>query len=563
MPATSGAARPLAHFRPRGTRLLAGGLLVIFALALLLRLLEAARSYDIFVDEISYTNIAINLANGHGLVLYGEPFALHPPAGFAVLAVVVKLFGLHGGTESTLYALRSVTALAGALVPAAIAFVVSRAAPWWAAVAAGLVVALDPFAILYDSRVMLEPLAQAPTAGMVACLAVACRRPASRPNWLALMGAGVLAATALSTKETFGLVVLATLVVLLLTQLVVPRRQALLVLATAVAGYGICAGLTIASMGWAPWWSAQSSDVLRGVGSKQVTGFNAPTTHVSLLSRAFADGSQFAMTYLVLAFGSLAAALLLWRLRPWTRAGDPGAHRAASAVPGPVGALLAIWGLCAAAYLAYATLFGTIEEQMYYIALAPATACLCLLVAGVRPSAWQWKRAGVAVLLSALLVFDATVWAVVHTRPDDEYRVFLKWEAKHVAAGSVISATENTGEFLIHNAVLGQWVTLAALRRHKVDYVLLSTLLVAQGYAVGSPAFFHLVEHRGVLVFSVAGPTDGKLQLYDVRELWKRSEVGKKRPPRLAQPRKPSPLLRYRKVGVGVAPRSASGTPQG
>ena len=53
---------------------------VIGVVALLARIVAISTAYDIFIDEATYTNIAINVAHGRGLVLYGQPFALHPPA---------------------------------------------------------------------------------------------------------------------------------------------------------------------------------------------------------------------------------------------------------------------------------------------------------------------------------------------------------------------------------------------------------------------------------------------------------------------------------------------------
>src|ERR1700691_3300492 len=60
----------------------------ILGVAMALRLYEIRRSYDIFIDEVSYTRVALNLAHGSGLTLYGKPFDLHPPTAFSLFAGV-------------------------------------------------------------------------------------------------------------------------------------------------------------------------------------------------------------------------------------------------------------------------------------------------------------------------------------------------------------------------------------------------------------------------------------------------------------------------------------------
>ena len=81
----------------------------------------------------------------------------------------------------------------------------------------------------------------------------------------------------MSTKETFGLVLGATLVLLLVVPPLVPRRVVLLVLGTAV---GVYAAVTVAvwsTSGFAPWWEAHTNGLSRLIGTRQTTGFNAAT----------------------------------------------------------------------------------------------------------------------------------------------------------------------------------------------------------------------------------------------------------------------------------------------
>jgi hypothetical protein len=318
-------------------------------------------------------------------------------------------------------------------------------------------------------------------------------------------------AHAVTSKETYGAVVVVSLAAMLATDWILERRQTAKILATTLAGYCVAVLAVALSSGLGTWWDSKYDDVLRALGVRQETGFNAPTVHVSLASRVLADATQYATTYVILALGSLAAVGLIWRLRPW-RAGHP-VTRSDRTVT-----LVALWTLIAGGYLFYATVFGSIEEQMYYILLAPAIASLTCWLAlrarfAKRPRLWRCVAAGA---LAVVLAMASLVWVGVHTRPDDEYRVMLAWEAANVPAGSVIAVTEETAQFLSSNAVLGQWDTIPELVDHHVQYVLLSTNLVKQGYGVASTAFLQILNDKGRIVFEVNGPSDGSLRLYDV-----------------------------------------------
>jgi hypothetical protein len=525
----------------RALRSRTASLAALTAVALVARLVLMDRSYDIFIDEVSYTNVSRAVAAGHGLTLYGHPFNIHPPLAFLVYAAAIRLFGLHGTTEQVLFGLRDVAAVFGSIVPGVVFLTVERFKSRVAAFGAGMLVALDPFTITFDTRVMLEPIAQLATAATFFCLAAACTsvaRSARQRAWL--VGAGTSAAASVVTKETFGGVLLVALFVLLVTGWALTRRQVLVVLGVMLAGAGLGVAGSASSNGLASWYATKVNDFYRLVGASQETGFNAPGMHVTILQRALADLHEFWPAYIVLGAGSGAAALIIWGLRPWS-AGKRG-HAPLSGKE-RASVTLAVWALCSAAYLCYAMPFGSLEEQMYYILLAPAAASLVAWLSGVRAPrggshfapavALFWeshrrdprsavvplRRLLAGLVICTLLCGDIAVWAQVHARPDDEYRTFLAWDRKHVPNGAVISVTEDIGQFLVQGAVLGDWETVAQLRRHRVDYLLLSTSLVKQGYTSAPPQFFDYVEEHGRLVFQVKGQSDGALELWDVQAL--------------------------------------------
>jgi hypothetical protein len=522
------------------SRFLCAGVLVAVALAA--RMVLANQSYDIFVDETTYTNIAQNVAAGHGVTLYGQPFDVHPPFMFLVYGAAIALLHIHGTVLQTLFALRRISEVLGALTPAVLFVMLDRFRSRLVAFFAALVVAMDPFALLNDTRVMLEPLAQLMMAATFAVIVTALFAPSrsARQRWLVGL-AGVLAGATICSKETFGLVLLGSLAVMFVTGWVLARRQVAWMLGTMLAGAGAGVIVSVRGHGLANWFDTKVTDFDRLVGASQQTGFNAPGMHVTFLQRTLADLHEFWPSYIVLVVGSVAALLIVLNLRPWS-AGKGG--RAPLKAQDKAALALAIWTICAAGYLTYAMAFGSLEEQMYYIVLAPAACSLVAWCSMVGASAQLFKRwAAMLVLVwsdrhgqpyssqvsiprfltSLLLVIvvsgDCAVWAGTHSRPDDEYASFLAWEASHLPNGAVVSATEDIAQFLMTGVVIGDWESVAQLKANHVDYLLLSTSLVQQGYTIGPPQFFAYVSAHSKLVYQVAGPSDGALQLWDVRAI--------------------------------------------
>ncbi|CAM5658353.1 hypothetical protein SALBM135S_09832 [Streptomyces alboniger] len=163
---------------PRPVRWWPAALAAVFCLALALRLYAVRRAYDVFHDELYYVGIAVNLAEGDGVTFQGRQFALHPPALFAVLAAALRCgAGPYPGLLETTLALRWVVCLTGAVLVTTVVALLRRTVRPWIALAAGVLLALDPFLNRFDSRVMME--AQATAACVAGVLALA-RRPATR-----------------------------------------------------------------------------------------------------------------------------------------------------------------------------------------------------------------------------------------------------------------------------------------------------------------------------------------------------------------------------------------------
>jgi len=331
-----------------------------------------------------------------------------------------------------------------------------------------------------------------------------------------VVGAGLAAGFAICAKEYFGLVLGLTLLLCLVTGRVVARKKAATVLGIMAGCYLLAESLVIATTGFGPWRNQVGNGLLRLIGREQITGFNSATVHVSLLSRVAADAPHFSATYLVLGCGVVASVvqvLALLRRRSARSVGDgqPGKDN------GRI--LVTFWSIAATAYLGYATLFGTLEEQMYYLLLVPGVCALGGLAYQALPRlAGHWKKIAVAVA-GAVLVANAAVWVAVHRTPDNEYRQLLSWAPAHIPAGSTVSVTDGTTQFLLNGVVFSQAVTVPAIIKDHVDYVLVNTDLVEQGYPTATPPFARYLRDHATVVFRASGPSDGSLIMYDVRAI--------------------------------------------
>lgn len=480
----------------------------------LVRAISITTNYDIFIDEVTYARIADNLATGRGLVLYGVPFDLHPPAALVIYAAAIKALGLHGGIESIIFGLRPFVALLGASICALVFLLIGRVAGWPFGAVAAAVTALDPFQIYYDSRVMLEAPAQLGAVLTLFLVARALEASTNRRSWALVMAAGLTAGYTICAKEYFGLVLTLTLLLCLVSGWVISRRKAAICLAIMWACCILCESIVILISGRQEWWNQVGSGIFRLIGTEQTTGFNSPAVHVSFSSRLAANIDHFGPTYAILAAGAMAGMIQVFAVMrghsTWTKsssAKDRGRF------------LVALWSLASFAYVCYATAFGALEEQVYYLLLLPA---LCTLILGTRqilPRLTMRWREIMVVLIGVVLVTDSAIWLVVHQTPDDEYRRLLAWETSHVPRGSVMAVTEQTAQFLLRGVRIGQWSTLPELREHHVNYVLLNTNLASEEYGRDMVQFGRYLQAHARVAFLASGPTDGELIVYDVSNL--------------------------------------------
>ncbi|MEU4245031.1 glycosyltransferase [Actinoplanes sp. NPDC026619] len=490
--------------------------LAMFLIALAVRLVAIGQAYDIFVDEVSYVGVARNLATGGGLTLNGGPFNLHPPGFFLVLAGVFRVVGMDTGVDALVLTARPVAAVAGSIGCAATTLLLVRIVRMPIAVGAGLLLALDPFVLRFDSRVMLEAPAMAwASLGMVV-LTVRPRRTRTGVAWGIL--AGLFCGASILTKEWYVFVTAVPLVLLLFTTDRVQRRMRLSALMTIVAAYAGYVLSMVALGSFSPWWAEKASGLARVAGAVQATGFNQPGTE-SLSSRLIANLTSFGASYALIAVGGLATAALVVarRRQPWQFLPAGGG-----------GSVVLALGVGAFAFIAYAVGFGTLEEQMFYPVMVTSIVITAAgLEVAIRSSVGRRVALRRKILtgfagIAAFVVFagDAGIWATVRTYPDNTYQELLAWAPTGIPDGSTVSATEDVAQFVLTGVRLGQWADLPSLKANKVDFVIVATELADRGYGHARVTFVAALDDAAPVVFTAHGRTMGDLRVYDVRRLF-------------------------------------------
>jgi hypothetical protein len=489
--------------------------LAIGVAALLLRLFHIRTAEDLFVDELTYAKIARSVAAGHGADLDGQPFFLHPPAFFHELAFILRIDGTPASLTTTILELRAFDAVAGAIGVAFVTAILLRLTRLPVAVAAGLILAVDPFLNRFDSRLLLEAPAMAAASAAIFILGGPAR--SRREALVRGIGAGLLLALSATTKDLY--VFVGAIPVAVAAVVFHGYRRVCYGLAalTAVCGYGAYVLSVVINGQGRAFLSAKTVGLDRVLGRTQETGFNK-AGNPSLVSRLFANSGTDIGSYVLIGLGVLSTlALLVVAFR----------RRGIRALP--VGTVfVGIWSAGAIVLLSYEVTLGTLEEQMFYPLLVVSVVALAVAVdlawARRRP---DWQRVTfrvVAVALAAgILIADSAAWGEIHTRRDDAYVQFLAWQQHGMKPSAtqpvpVVAATEDLSQFLMTGVIIGQWATPAQLVAHHVDYVVLATTLVEQGYGEARPPLEQLLNRVAPIVYQVTAPTTGQLRVYDVRD---------------------------------------------
>lgn len=480
---------------------------------MLIRLALHGRSFDLFGDEVIYTDLGHSVASGGFPRIGANPtgpgtalFFLHGPSFFYLEAGWERLLGYQPVLLAAIYQMRTLNALLGAATAVVLVLLVARAGSLRAAAAAGLLFAVEPFCIRQNDRVLLETTMMFWVLLGYLVLVSVIGRPPSRQAYARALGAGLLFGCAVLTKDEGALLTTLPLLAMVVLRWGPRRSLALVTAATTVAAYAAYL-VTVAANGdfGALWWS-KTTGVRRLLGLLQSTGFHRPGAP-SLGGRLISEAGPFGVTYIILAIGVPALVLLLRRGGPQQR-------------------VLGLLHAAAVVTLGYALVLGTLEEQELYILLVPS-----LLTLPVAATLWRaragdrWEKPRTAAIITAVIValsLDSTSclkWLLV---PDNGYTQLSRYMATHVPTGVAVTAVDGTTERGVTSWVLGnrydvgRWVTPTARSAERVRYVVVPWEEVDGAYSYLTPAQVRNLIGQGRLVFSVRGRTYGDLDLYQI-----------------------------------------------
>ncbi len=480
------------------------------AVALIIRLALHGSSFDVFGDEVIYTDLGRSVISGGFPRFEGTVFFLHGPAFFYLEAGWARLAGNQPSLVAWIYEMRVLNALLAGATAVVLVVLAARASSLRAAAVTGAMFALDPFCIRQNDRVLLETAMMLWVLLGYLVLSSLIRRPAPARPVLRSAGAGLLFGCAVLTKDEAALLTVLPLAAAVVMRLGLRRTVIAVTLGTTLAVYVAYLAMVAANGYWATFWYAKTYGVQRLLGLVQVTGFHS-SGGGSLPARLIAEGAYFATTYIVLALGVPAVVLALRRGGSLTR-------------------LLALVHCAAAVTLAYAVALGTLEEQELYLLIVPTLLTIPMTAALRHPAnrARHTRGTGArrpvlaAALALALSVNLATavLWA---RQPDDGFAELLPYMAAHIRAGTAITIAAGSpppsqtdgGRYALEDGYkIGLWVTPAALRQEHVRYVMVEWGPIDEGYSYLSPGRVRRLIRGDRLVFSYRGRTYGQLALY-------------------------------------------------
>jgi hypothetical protein len=489
------------------------GQLALFAaaagvLTLVIRLALHGAAFDLYGDEILYSDIGRSVVNG-GFPQFGGLFFLHGPAFFYLEAGWQRLLGSPSSAMGWVYEMRELNAVLAAGTATALVLLAARAGSLRAAATVGLLFALDPFCIRQNDRVLLETsLMLFVTLGYLVFTALIKRHPSSH-DWAKAVGAGLLFGCAVLTKDEGALLTVLPLLACTALKWGPRRSLSVITLATTCAVYLVYVMVVALNGDFALLWQAKTQGIQRMLGIVQITGFHSKGGG-SLTARLVAEGLSFGTTYAALAVAVPALLLILIR-------------------GGQVARVMGLLYCAAGVTLAYAVVLGTLEEQELYLLIVPSLliiplASSLLTSGGSSHHARGFARWGntltVTVLTVALALtaginfFTATQWLL---QPDDGFARLTQYMAVNVPAGTRVGTLDEdieTPYSLGGRYEVGVWETPTALAKSHARYLIVEWAVVNEGYSNVTPAQVRQLIGKNQPVFSFRGRTYGNLTLY-------------------------------------------------
>lgn len=473
------------------------GFALVSSVALAARAIGLSRSFELWVDEMLYTELAKSVSHDQLPNLFGAPFMLHPPGAFLIDGAVIRIFDISGSDMSTVYDLRWASAVLGAVTVGLAFLVIRRVASTGIAWLCAVLLAFDPFVIRNNSRVFLETPATVFIIGGYLILAAGlCKKHGRLSGW-ALIFAGLLFGYSILTKDVF---IVMTIVPIILAGFWLDTlrwRDVGIICGAAVVPYASYLIYISIDGLFGLWLNAKEAGIKRIIGLEQVTGFNAPHAP-SLLSRLIDQVSQYGTSYVLLILCPIVAVI-----------GVLSQHRSRRLI-----------GLCAmtmGAFGIYTALFGTFEEQYGYGVMVAS-----VLGIGVAYAELRERRPERAALLRAscviLTVLTVGLGIRAEATPDDGFRQVRAWVQAHLPVNAHVGVTDNTGQWVfMGDPRFGAWPSAVSMREHHANYILTQSLPNSEGYDYAKPAMLEWLEANAVAVFHFYGPTNGNTVLWYVK----------------------------------------------
>ena len=493
------------------------GLIAVGAgvLTLFIRLTLHGRAFDLFGDEVIYTDLGRSVLSGGFPRFFGTIFFLHGPGFFYLESGWAHLLGSPASLMAWVYEMRTLNALLAAATAVALVLLASRASSPGFGIAVGVLFALDPFCIRQNDRVLLETAMMLWVVlgylGYSSLLGV----PKSRNAIMRAVGAGLLFGCAILTKDEAALLTILPLLAAAVLRWGPRRIFVLITVSTTVAVYACYLAVVAANGYFGLLWQAKTTGVKRLLGLVQITGFHS-SGGGSLTARLVAEGGYFLTTYIILVAGLPALVIVL---------------RRGGQLPRLVGLLHCAAGVT----LCYALAFGTLEEQELYLLVIPSLLTIPMAVAALRngkragrvsaPGAKSWTWPTVVLGAAFALMMGANVVTCVQwaQHPDDGFALLLPYMATHippgtavtVAAGSPPPSQTDGGRYALESMYkVGLWTTAAAIRQQNLRYVMVEWGPIDEGYSYLKPSQVRRLIQGDRLVFSFRGRTYGQLDLY-------------------------------------------------
>jgi Dolichyl-phosphate-mannose-protein mannosyltransferase len=484
---------------------------------LLVRLALHGRPFDLFGDEVIYTDLGRSVTSGGFPRFDGQPFFLHPPGFFYLEAGWQRLLGNQPGLMAQIYQMRMLNALLAGGTAVVLVLLAARAGSVRAGLTAGLLFALDPFCIRQNDRVLLETAMMLWVLLGYLAFASLIGRPRSRGTTARAVGAGLLLGFAVLIKDEAVLLTVLPLLAVAALRWGPGRALTLRTVGATAVPYVIYLIVVAASGHIGALWQAKTSGIQRMLGVIQTTGFHS-SGGGTLSARLIAEGAYFATTYVALALAVPALVLVLRR-------------------GGRLSRMMGLLYCAAGLTLGYALTLGTLEEQELYLLVVPSLAIIPVAATlSHRASAGRGRsRAGrrrerppttliipVLVLTLSLNLATCVRWL---RQPDDGFAQLLTYMAVHVPAGARVTGAAdplaaNGGDVaqyaLDGRYSVGLWVTPAARSQESVRYVVVPWAEVNEGYSYLTLTQVRRLVGHARPVFSFRGRTYGNLALYQL-----------------------------------------------